>query len=290
MSEAESRTLEVRRILAVVLWLNLGVFALKVVALVSSHALSVAAETVNSSLDAINNVFALWIVRVAGQEPDDEHPYGHQKFETLGALVLVGFLSTTVFELVQHAVFRLLGRGEAADVRATPLALAVIALSMVIGVAVSLWEARRGRQLGSEILVADAAHTGSDVLTSAAVLAGLLAVRMGYPQVDPWVTLAVAALITRTGWLILRDTVPVLVDERAMEPSHIQRVAESITDVRSAYGIRSRGRKGEMFTELTIAVPADLDVKRAHEIADEVERRVGSELGAREVIVHVEPA
>jgi cation diffusion facilitator family transporter len=272
-----------------VLWINLCVLSLKVAALVSSHALSVAAETVHSSLDATNNVFALWIVRLASRGPDEDHPYGHHKFETLGALVLVGFLSTTVFELLQRSVARMMASGPT-DVRATPLAIWVMVTSMVVGLAVSTWEARRGRALGSDILLADAAHTNSDVLTSAAVLVGLVAIRAGYPQADPWITILVAVLIARTGWRILRDTVPVLVDERAMDPARIQRVAESIGDVSAAYRIRSRGRASEMFAELTIAVAANLDVRRGHEIADEVERRVEGELGAREVVVHVEPA
>ena len=289
MTSPESRSAEVRRVLRIVLWLNLTVLALKLAALISSRALSVAAEAVHSSLDATNNVFALWIARLAGQAPDEDHPYGHQKFETLGALVLVGFLSTTVFELVQRSVTQMTSSAPE-NVRATPLAMAVMATSMAVGLAVSMWEARRGRALGSDILVADAAHTGADVLTSAAVLAGLVAIRAGYPQADPWITIAVAILIARTGWRILRETVPVLVDERAVDSSHIQRVAESIDQVSSAYRIRSRGRAGEMFAEVTIAVAADLDVKRAHEIADEVERRVERELGAREVVVHIEPA
>lgn len=289
MTSPESRSAEVRRVLRIVLWLNLTVLALKLAALISSRALSVAAEAVHSSLDATNNVFALWIARLAGQAPDEDHPYGHQKFETLGALVLVGFLSTTVFELVQRSVTQMTSSAPE-NVRATPLAMAVMATSMAVGLAVSMWEARRGRALGSDILVADAAHTGADVLTSAAVLAGLVAIRAGYPQADPWITIAVAILIARTGWRILRETVPVLVDERAVDSSQIQRVAESIDQVSSAYRIRSRGRAGEMFAEVTIAVAADLDVKRAHEIADEVERRVERELGAREVVVHIEPA
>jgi len=194
-----------------------------------------------------------------------------------------------VFELLQRSVARMMASGPT-DVRATPLAIWVMVTSMVVGLAVSTWEARRGRALGSDILLADAAHTNSDVLTSAAVLVGLVAIRAGYPQADPWITILVAVLIARTGWRILRDTVPVLVDERAMDPARIQRVAESIGDVSAAYRIRSRGRASEMFAELTIAVAANLDVRRGHEIADEVERRVEGELGAREVVVHVEPA
>ena len=284
-----ARAAEVSRVLRVVLWLNLAVVAMKLVAFFSSQVLSIFAEAVHTALDASNNVFALWIARVAGRAPDDDHPYGHHKFETLGALALVGFLSITVFELLQRSVERLLSDAPD-DISATPLAIGVMAASTLVGLAVTSWEGRRGRALGSDILIADAAHTRSDVLTSAAVLGGLFAIRMGHPEVDPWITMAVAVIIAHTGWSILRETVPVLVDERAVDPARIQGVAESVDLVRSAYGIRSRGRPGEMFAELTIALPADLDVKRSHEIADEVERRVGTELGAREVVVHVEPA
>ena len=289
MSTVDPRSIEVRRVLRSVLWLNLGVVALKLLAFLSSQALSVVAEAVHSALDASNNVFALWIARVASRGPDAEHPYGHAKFETLGALVLVGFLSITVFELAQSAVQRLVS-DVPPDVRGTPLALSVMALSMVVGLTVAVWEARRGRALGSDILLADAAHTRADVLTTAAVLAGLLAMRAGFPEVDPWIALAVAMTIARTGWNIVRETVPVLVDERAVDPARIQRLVESVPEVSAAYGIRSRGRPGEMFAELTIAVAGELDVARSHEIADQVERRIGDDLGAREVVVHVEPA
>jgi cation diffusion facilitator family transporter len=287
--ESRARGAEVTAVLRGVLWLNLSVVALKLLAFFSSQALSVVAEAVHSSLDASNNVFALWIARVATRAPDEDHPYGHSKFETLGALVLVGFLSITVFELLQRATMRLLS-DEVPDAHGTPLALGVMAASIVIGLAVTWWEAQRGRALGSDILLADAAHTRSDVLTTAAVLAGLVAIRAGYPQVDPWITMAVAVIIARTGWMIVRETVPVLVDERAVDPEQIRRMAEGVAQVDACYGIRSRGRPGQMFAELTIAVDGRLDVQRSHEIADEVERRLCAELGAREVVVHVEPA
>ena len=286
---AVARGAAVRRVLRVVLWVNGVVVALKLAAFFSSNVLSVFAEAVHSSLDAMNNIFALWIARVAGRDPDEDHPYGHQKFETLGALVLVGFLSITVFELLQRSVAQVV-TGARPEIEATPLALGLMAGSMLVGFATSTWEARRGRALGSQILLADAAHTRSDVLTSAAVIAGLVAIRAGRPGADPWITMAVAVMIARTGWSILRETVPVLVDQRAIDPTRIQQVAEQVPEVSAAYGIRSRGRPGEMFAELTIAVAPELDVTRSHEIADEVERRVGEELGAREVVVHVEPA
>ena len=226
---------------------------------------------------------------MAVRGPDDDHPYGHAKFETLGALVPVGFLSITVFELMQRAVLRLLS-DHPPEVRGTPLAMGVRAVSVLVGFGVTVWEARRGRRLRSDILLADAAHTRSDVLTTTAVLGGLIAVHAGYSAVDPWITIAVAIIIARTGLVIVRETVPVLVDERAVYPIRIQRLAEAVAQVDAVYPIRSRGRPSQMFAELTIAVARELDVTSSHEVADEVERRVSDELGAREVVVHVEPA
>ncbi len=282
------RAAEVRRVLKLVLVLNLLVVAVKLGAWWLSHALSVVAEVTHSSLDAANNVFALGMAGVAARGPDEDHPYGHQKFETLGALVLVGVLSITVFELVQRAVARLVS-GVTPGLDATPLAIALLALSLVAGSFITLYEARKARELDSHLLLADAAHTRSDVLATVAVLGGLLAVRAGYPQVDPWITLGVAAVIARTGWSIVRATVPVLVDERAVHPEHIRRVAEDVDGVHAAYAIRSRGGSGHVFAELTIGVDPQLDVALSHELADRVEHEVSESVGADRVVVHVEP-
>lgn len=283
----EARNQATRLTLRRVLYLNLVVVVLKLGAFLASGALSILAEITHSSLDAINNLFALWVARVAGRDPDDRHPYGHHKFETLGALVLVGLLSITVFELVKSALGRLLAPPVA--VEASPLAVGLMAVGVVIGMAVSTYEARRGRSLGSDLLLADAAHTRSDVFTSLGVLAGLLLMRMGLPQVDAWVTLAVAAAIAWTGWRIVSDAVPVLVDERAVAPERIRDLAEAHQDVIACYGIRSRGRPGEVFAELTISVRGSMDTATSHAVADAVEAAVASALQAREVLVHVEP-
>lgn len=283
------RSREVRRVLRLVLWMNLAVLGVKVGVWTLSHALSVVAEITHSSLDAANNVFALAMARVASQEPDDRHPYGHQKFELIGALALVAVLSVTVFELLQRAGTRFLEGGAAGAPVVDPWAIGLMALSVVAGVAITRYESRVGRRLGSDLLLADAAHTRADVLATTAVLVGLVLIRLGWPLADPAVTLLVAVAIGYTGWQIVRETVPVLVDERAVHPLRIQTLATGVEGVRSAYHIRSRGRAGESFAELTIAVDPDLDVAHSHAIADEVESRVAESLGAREVVVHVEP-
>lgn len=285
---APERSRQIRRALAVVLGLNLAVVAVKVVAWIASGSLSVGGEVIHSTLDAANNVLALTFARVSSRGPDDHHPYGHSKFEHLGALVVAGFLSVSVFEITRGAVGRLLGTREAA-LHVTPLVLWLMAFSMAVSIAVAWWEAREARRLRSSILAADSAHTQSDVLSTLAVIVGLVLVYAGFPQADAWVALAVALLIARSGYRIFRDAVPILVDERLVDPTVIADVALQVPGVLGCQEIRSRGPEGLGFVELVITVDGAMSVDEGHAIADEVEARVAEEVGASLVSVHVEP-
>ncbi len=283
----EGRRSRVRRVIQVVLFLNVLAVSVKLLVWWWTGALSILAEAAHSGVDALNNVVALLFARVALRGPDEDHPYGHHKFEPIGALFVVGLLSITVYELVKGAGQRLLSGP--ADVIETPwTAFVVLGTAALFGWSVAAWEAREGRKLGSHLLLADAAHTRADALGTVAVLGGLMLVRAGHPVADPLLTLAISGLIGWTGWGILRSSIPVLVDERGIEAGRIRTEVDEVDGVLRSYAIRSRGGAGAVFVELTIAVDPVLDVARSHEIADAVERRIRS-LGARQVVVHVEP-
>src|SRR5256712_2611259 len=106
--EGRPETALVRRVFIGLLVANLMVVAAKFFVGLRSGSLAILGSALDSSVDALNNVLALIVVRVAAKEPDEDHPYGHGKFETLGALGIVGFLSITCFELVRGAVNELL--------------------------------------------------------------------------------------------------------------------------------------------------------------------------------------
>ncbi|MGH7475909.1 MAG: cation diffusion facilitator family transporter [Longimicrobiales bacterium] len=282
-----ARARAVRRVLVLTLIANIVVVVAKLLAGIRADSLAVLAEAAHSSVDALNNVLALALARVAARAPDTEHPYGHAKFETLGAVGIVAFLSITVFELVRDAVRRLISGTDL--VQPTLGVGVVIAVAAAVSFVVSRYETREGQRLASQLLIADAAHTRSDALAALAVLGGLGMVELGYPRADPTVTLLVALVIARAGWRILRTTVPVLVDERAVDERRICAIALATPGVLGCYDVRSRGREGDVFAELTIAVDRSLNVEQAHAIADDVERRVAGEVRAREVVAHVEP-
>ena len=279
----------VRRVLLGLLGANLIVVAAKAVVGIASGSLAVWGDALHSSVDSLYNVLGLIVVRVAAREPDEDHPYGHGKFETLGALAIVVFLSITCFELVRNAVQKLLGGGH--TIVMTDLGLVVLLATLAVNVLVAWYENRRGHELASELLIADAAHTRTDVFITIGVLIGVLFARRGATWVDPVVAIVVAALIVRVAYQIFARTVPVLVDERAIPERAIRHAAQEIAGVKSAYGIRSRGGRGAgvRYAEVTIAVDREANVAAAHAIADQVEERLKRELELSAVTVHVEP-
>ena len=277
----------VRRVLKGLLVANIAVLVAKAAVGILSGSLAVLGDALHSSVDALYNVLGLIVVRVAAQAPDEDHPYGHGKFETLGALAIVVFLSITCFELVRSASQKLLSGGHAIQI--TDLGLAVLVATLGTNILVAWYENRRGFQLGSELLIADAAHTRTDVFITIGVLIGVLFSRQGYVWVDPVVAIGVALLIVRVAYQILSRTIPVLVDERAIPEPTIRESAQSVAGVKSAYGIRSRGKAGVRYAEVTIAVDRGANVAAAHAIADAVEERLKQDLEIREVTVHVEP-
>ncbi|HEV8381309.1 MAG TPA: cation diffusion facilitator family transporter [Gemmatimonadales bacterium] len=285
---ALDRSRAVRRVLAGLLVANILVVIAKATIGIVAGSLSVIGDAVHSSVDAVYNVLGLVVVRVASRAPDEDHPYGHGKFETLGALAIVVFLSITCFELVRSAIGRLLSGAHV--VRMTDLGLVLLLATLATNVVVAWYENRRGHELQSELLIADASHTRTDVFITIGVLIGVLFARQGRTWVDPVVAIVVALLIVRVAYQILSRVVPVLVDERAIPAPAIRQTAQAVEGVKDAYGIRSRGgNAGVRYAEVTIAVDSSANVAAAHAIADAVEERLKKDLELEEVTVHVEP-
>jgi divalent metal cation (Fe/Co/Zn/Cd) transporter len=126
---------------------------------------------------------------------------------------------------------------------------------------------------------------------TALALASLALTRAGRGTTDAALAIAVALIIAWSGYRILRDSVPILVDERAVEAGELRRLLAEIPQIADVRLVRSRrAPSGTLFAEITIAVDASLSVAEAHRLADEVEAKIADRLGAAEVTVHVEPA
>lgn len=285
---------EVRKVLLITLLLNLLVMALKAFVGLLTGSLSLQADALHSVTDSANNVLGLIASRFSSPHPDRDHPYGHQKFEAVGALGIAAFLGIACFEILQSAIERLFHGLTPVNISAPELWILLIVLG--VNIFVTYYERGVGQRVGSPILVADAQHTMSDVWVTITVLAGLVGIwqarLLNLPQLqwlDVILSFPVALLVFHSGWKVLKENLPWLVDEAAIAPEAIQAVAMGVPGVQNCHAIASRGLLGrQVFIEMHMIVEAP-DVESAHEITEEVEARLEERFSPVRVLIHVEP-
>ena len=220
-------------------------------------------------------------------EPDREHPYGHQKYEAIGALGVAAFLGIACFEILKGAVERLSFGGE--PVTMSALSLWIMLAVLGVNIFVAFYERRVGRRLGSNILIADAAHTMSDIWITITVLGGLIGVWAGVQWLDVVLAFPVALLVIRSGWVVLSANLPWLVDEMAIAPEAIHAVVMKVPGVLNCHNIASRGLLGrQVFIDMHLIVEPQ-DVLSAHNITEQVEQQLEAEYGPVRATIHVEP-
>ena len=284
-----TRSAGVRRALLVVLLLNALSAAIKIGVGARTGALTVLGAALESVLDTLSNVVAIFAVSVAAREPDEGHPYGHEKFETLGTLGIVGFLSISCFELLRRSIDELTGIHEPPS--SSNVDVLLLVTSLAVNGFVVLFERRRGRALGSALLMADAAHTASDIFVTILAIASLALSYLGFVRADALLGIMVALIIAWSGYSILRDSIPILVDASAVDAARLTEIVRTIPGVAGVRSVRSRRTaSGHLFAEVTILVDGATSVSAAHDFTDDVERAIERELGTAEAIVHVEPA
>ena len=285
--EELSRETRIRRVLVSVLVLNVAVAAAKLVAGRFSGSVSLEADGYHSMLDGSSNVIGLFALAAAARAPDSDHPYGHAKFEPLAVLGISFLLFLAAWEIAGEAFARFQTGG---DVRITRTEFGVIGATLAVNAAVAWGEARAGRVLRSDFLLADAAHTRSDLFVSLSVLVSFFCVRNGWPSVDLAVALGIAAFIFWTGIGIVRRGTRSLVDEAVLDPAALAAVALRVPGVNGCHDARTRGTERAIYGDLRIHVEPGMPIREAHEIAHRVEEDLMKAFpGLREVIVHVEP-
>lgn len=225
--------------------------------------------------------------RASDKPPDVDHPYGHRKYETLTAAAIVVMLVLVIEEVVRAALAHL---GGTSTPRVGGLSFAVMIGTLAVNLVVVRYERREGARLGSELLLADAAHTRSDVLTSLGVIAALAGVRLGYPILDPLSGLAVAVVIARTGWVIGRDASRILSDRIVLAEADVRDVVLRVPGVLGCHQIRTRGSSDHVFLDLHIWMRGDTPLDDAHRLSHVVKDRLMEKYPQiADAIIHIEP-
>ncbi|MBE9211172.1 cation transporter [Plectonema cf. radiosum LEGE 06105] len=277
----------VRKVLIVTLLLNLFVMGLKASVGIVTGSLSLVADALHSVTDSANNVLGLITTQFSSPLPDREHPYGHQKFEAVGALGIAAFLAIACFEILQGAIERIIQGSKPVTISGPQLWLLLLVLG--INIFVAFYERTVGKRVGSPILIADAHHTMSDVWVTICVMLGLIGVWLGYQWLDVILAFPVALLVFFSGWTVIKENLPWLVDSMAIAPENIYDIALNVPGVVNCHDIASRGIVGrQVFIEMHLIVDAK-DVETAHRITEEVETSLEAKFSPARILIHVEP-
>lgn len=283
-----TRMRSIRRVLWIVLVLNLAVAAAKYVYGAVTGSASMQADGIHSVFDSAGNVVGLVGIALASRPADEGHPYGHAKFETYASLVIGVLLLLAAFEVGSSAVTKLASGSYTAEV--TPLSFVVMAGTLAVNLGVTTYERRCAKRLKSEVLAADANHTLSDALVSVGVIVGLAAVALGFPMADPVMALVVTLAILATAWDVFKHALATLSDRARIPEEDVRAAALAVPGVRDAHRIRTRGTEGEVYADLHVLVAPEMTVKDAHGLSERVERAVEERFpNVAEALVHIEP-
>ena len=277
---------DVKKVLLIILILNLIVLLIKIFAGIVTRSLAILGDAAHSTSDMLNNIVGLVVLKYAVEPADKQHPYGHGKFETLAAFGIVIFLAIAGVELLQSSITRLMHPVKLPLFK--PEIVWLLVLTLVINLFVWLYERNKGKKLKSDLLIADSSHTGSDVLITLSVLAAQIFIAREIYWIDPVIAILIALFIAKAAYEILVRTIPVLVDEAWLDPNEIKKAVLSINDVTHCYDVYSRRSPHIAFIECKIkVVPKDL--YSAHKVADKVEEKLKEDFGECKATVHVEP-
>ncbi len=286
--ESPAKYSEVARVLTRVLVLNLGVAAAKIAFGYTSGAISILSDGFHSLTDGASNVVGLVGIYAARQPPDEDHRYGHRKYETVAAAAVTAMLLLVILEVLRNAFNDLSGRSAPLEISAS--GFVIMAVTVAINLAVVRYESAAATRLGSELLAADAMQTRGDVWTSVAVMAALAGARAGVPVLDPIAALVVAGFIGHAGFQIASATTRILSDRMVMPEAEIERIVLGVPGVIGCHQIRTRGAADHVFLDLHVWLPADMPLIDAHSLSHAVkDQLMATHPQIVDAVIHIEP-
>jgi cation diffusion facilitator family transporter len=278
---------QVRVVLQITLVLNFAVAVGKIAIGAITGALAISADGIHSLIDGLSNVLALLANRIAGKPADEQHPYGHRRFETIAAFGIGVMLLIAGWEIVTGALERL---GSGYTPTLTPLAFAVMIGTLVVNLFISTYERRAGLRLRSELLIADAAHTRSDVYVTISVLASMALTAGGVGWADSAAALVVVGFIGKAAWEVLRGAGGVLVDQAPIPAADIAAAAAGIPGVEQVLRARSRGSADDAHIDVDVQVAPAMTADHSAAVAEAIRARLSAQIdGISEVEVHFAP-
>jgi cation diffusion facilitator family transporter len=279
----------IKRILWIILFANLAVAFAKIGLGTITHSASVLADGFHSLTDGSSNIIGLVGMSFASKPVDEDHPYGHHKYETMSSLMIVGMLFFLAIQIFSEAITKFTHP-------VTPTidvwTFVVMTGTLVINLFVTVYEYNAGKKLNSTLLMSDALHTRSDVFVTIGVILSLILVKLGLPVwIDPLVSLVVAGVILKAALEIFKMASAILLDSKVVDEQVIAEVVNRLPEVKGVHHIRSRGTMSNLFIDLHVLLDQDTSLINAHYLHHTIERVLQDNFpeATVQVIAHLEP-
>lgn len=279
---------KIKKVLWIIMFANIGVAVAKIIMGTIINSSSMTADGFHSITDGSSNVIGLIGIGIAAKPIDEDHPYGHRKYETLTGLFIVAMLVFLGLKIITSGVTKIMNPIKP---EVTIESLIVMIITLCINIFVAKYEHKKGVELNSTILISDSMHTKSDIYVTIGVIATLVAVKLGVPPiVDGIASLIVAGFILHAAYEIFKEASNILVDSKAVDIRKIEEIVISEEGVKGVHKIRSRGTSDDMHIDMHILADSQMNLEETHRLTHKIQDDLRNELNANvDVIVHLEP-
>lgn len=262
---------------------------LKLGAAILTRSVSVFSEAAHSCIDVLASLMAFVGVRVAAAPPDEEHPYGHGKVESLAGFGESILLFGTVIYICYNAIERLMHKP---PIERVDFGVIVMAISAIGCFAISRYLMSVAKKTQSVALKSNGQHLTADCVTSAGVLVALVITKVtDIYWVDPAMAILIAIWMAFGAWRLAVEAFEHLIDQRLSDADldRIESILNSHPLVLGHHRLRTRMSGNMRYIDMHIVVPNEWSVVQAHNVADELEKKIGQELAPAQVVIHVDP-
>jgi len=291
MSESEERYQQIKKVTIIGLVTNIFLAFSKTLLGFIGQSQALIADGVHSMADLISDLIVLVAAKQASRQADEEHPYGHGRFETVAEVALGSFLVAVAAGILIDALSRIYEPQRLLS--PTWFALVAAGISILANEGLFQYTIRIAKKLKSTLLTANAWHHRSDAISSIIALVGITGAMMGFPMLDAVAAIGVSLLIAKVGWDITWRSLRELVDT-ALAPEKVQEIKNvilSVNGVKAVHSLRTRSVGSNALVDVHIlVVNSRISVSEGHQISERVMRQLISEVeDVTDVTVHIDP-
>jgi cation diffusion facilitator family transporter len=269
---------------------NSSLILLKALVGFLTGSVSIISEAIHSTMDLLASVITYFSVKISDRKPDEEHPYGHGKFENISGVLEALLIFIAAAWIIYEAIQKIIVHEKIEQIE---WGFIVMLIAAIINFIVSRNLYKVAKEYDSIALEADALHLKVDVYTSLGVAIGLLLIWItGYYFLDPIVAILVALLIIRESFILLKTAYAPLLDTK-LPDEDIEIIKKAIESKNigniSFHQLRTRKAGHLKYVDLHLEVPQEYSVMESHDICDAIEKDIESKIKNIEVSIHVEP-